>query len=162
MSQSRTDKSRKHKLETFKKSKKKKNMNSQQTQQPQPEVRQRPEWNAGDILEISGAELKTMMDFIEQSTAAFYAINGVMSRNIVNGKIKLKFDKFDKQANDYVEMTAEEEAPYQEEVQQAIQAALAIQNGNVPEQSTAGPITAEEQKDLPKLDALVDQNGNAY
>lgn len=125
-----------------------------------PEIRQSPVWNSADMLEISGQELKQILDFVEQSTSAFYATNAVMSRNIINGKVKLKFEKLNEAKNDYLEMTPEEEAPYQNEVQLAIKAAIGVQN-NVPEQ-LEGPITAEEQKDLPQIDAIVDQNGNPY
>lgn len=169
MSQSRKNPGRKKNLDSYKqKIKELQNMNKQIKQsqaspaQAEPEIRQSPVWNAADVLEISGQELKTILDFIEQSTSAFYAVNAVMSRNIVSGKVQLKFEKFDKTSSDYVEMTPEEEAPYQEEVQKAIRAAIAIQNGQTATPQEPGPITAEEQKDLPRLDTLVDANGNPY
>lgn len=154
---SRKNPKRKEKLSNYKQKNKK--VKQMSTQQPQsqgfglPEIRQSPVWNSNDMLEISGEEWNTIFNYIESGNQALYAANAVMSRNIVNGKVKLKFDKLNKDKNGYDEMTPEEEAPYQAEVQAAIEKAIEMQKNQQKIE------VIDDQKDLPRLDALVGLDG---
>lgn len=133
-----------------------------------PEIRQSPTWPSDEMLEISGSELETILNFVEASSSAFMATNAVMSRNIINGKIKLKFEKLNKDTFQYEEMTPEEEAPYQKEVQNAIDAAIKMQKASSQTIVTSEEIEAESaeiftppsQEGLPRIDGLVDEHGN--
>jgi hypothetical protein len=142
---------------------------TQQSNQPvgMPEIRQSPVWKSDEMLEITGAEWETLFNFVENSSAAFMAANAVMSRNIINGKVKLKFEKLNKESFMYEDMTSEEEAPYQAEVQKAIDAAVkavsqsnsAIVTSEEIEAESAEIFTPPSQEGLPVLDGLVDANG---
>lgn len=172
MSKSRKNPGREDKLKEYKnKNKKNKKMSDLQSNQPMgmPEVRQSPIWKSDEMLEISGAEWESIFNFIENSSAAFMAANAVMSRNIVNGKIKLKFDKLNKETFTYEDMTPEEEAPYQAEFQKAIEAAIAMQKKQENKlivttddmkEEVSNFLSSPDQEGLPRLDAIVDEHGN--
>lgn len=122
-----------------------------------PEIRQSPVWNSDAMLEISGAEWEAIFNFIEGSSSAFMAANAVMSRNIINGKVKMKFEKLNKETLLYENMTTEEEKPYQDEVQKAIKAA---KDAYEKTQKNSEEIEPPSQEGLPRIDALVDAQGN--
>ena len=168
MSKSRKNPGRKENLQKYKnKHKKQESMN--QSQFELPEVRQSPVWKSDELLEVSGQEWETLFNFVENSSAAFMAANAVMSRNIINGKIKLKFEKLNKETLQYSDMSAEEEAPYQTEFQKAVQ--QAVQQANATPETKSKLVTLDQteetetleppsQEGLPRIDSLVDAQGN--
>lgn len=80
-----------------------------------PEVKHVPYWSSKEPLEIIGIEFEAMNNFIAQAQNAVYACNSVMNRNILNGKIKVKFEKLNDSKTDYVEMTEAEQEPYKKD-----------------------------------------------
>src|ERR1700753_3291252 len=88
---------------------------NQSTNQPLPQQlpshRSVPVWDPQVDIHIKGYEWEVIYNFIGSSQVAAQAAQGVMSRNIVNGTIKMEFEKLDPQKLQYVEMTDEEKAP---------------------------------------------------
>lgn len=180
MSKSRKNPGREKNLQDFKNRKKteqkiKKQINTimeerQGSQNGMPEIRQSPVWNSDEIIEVSGHEWEAIFNFIESSSSAFMAANSVMSRNIINNKIRLKFEKLNKETLMYEDMTPEEEAPYQAEFQKAVKSAIEASKASkenslivTPDQIEAEDMIDMElpsQEGLPRLDGLVDKDGN--
>ncbi len=129
-----------------------------------PEVRNFPVWKGDDLIEVSGAEWEAVNNFIDQAQGALYAVNSVMSRNIVKGTIKMKFEKLNKATLSYEPMTAEEEAPYQEELAKAIESAKKIQADRDAAAAKEQPLEYPSQEGIPVLDPepgqLVSVEGN--
>src|SRR6188768_2906446 len=116
MAKSRKNPNRKKQLNNYKT--KKTQMSSTSANQPKPEIRQTPCWKQGDIIEMTGQEWEEIYNFINGATGAFMATNQVMSRNIVNGNVKLRFEKLNDKG-EFVALTPEEEKPYQDDLNNA-------------------------------------------
>jgi hypothetical protein len=131
MAVSKQDKTRKQKLNNFKN--KQKRMNEQQTNtagqqipnQQLPEVREVPFWSSNDDLTIKGIEYETMYNGIMQMTeilqGVFGAAQSVMQRNLLEDRIKVRFEKLSETTledgttvPDYIPMTEEEQRPHLE------------------------------------------------
>lgn len=119
MPKSKNRKEHKTKLQKFKT--KQKNM-SEPTMQI-PEVRNVPVWANDAKIEMTGYEFEALYNGLQQIQMAQQSVNGIMSRNILNGTIKMEFEKFDKTAQNYVPMTEEEKAPFKEDFAKAVEAA---------------------------------------
>ena len=118
MPKSRKNKERNKQLQNFKNKKK---MNQENTRIPQmPEVRQVPVWANDAKIEMTGFEWEAIQNAIVYAQMGAQATQSVMSRNIMNGVIKMDFEKLNPQTLEYEPMTDEEKKPYQEEFQQAI------------------------------------------
>jgi hypothetical protein len=101
-----------------------KNTAGQQTPNPQmPEVREQPYWGANDDLTIKGIEYETIYNGIMQMTeilqGVFGATQSVLQRNLLDDKIKVRFEKLSEttledgsKVPDYVPMTEEEQKPH--------------------------------------------------
>lgn len=143
MPKSRKNTKRKEQLKKYKTKHKK------MTNQPSPEVRNFPVWKSTDTIVMSGAEWKVISDFVNSAIDAYSAVNQVMSRNIVEGNITLSFEKFNKDKGVYEPMSDEDQAPYQADVQKAIQVAKTQLNqpqDAVPSQDTTPDAPKEEAK----------------
>lgn len=124
MPQAKKDKSRKENLEKFKQKQKLKNQIMSETQQlPQPaKVRQVPIWKSNEKLEILGVEFEAIYNYINSVQGAYAAMQGVMNRNILNGKVQIDFEKLNDEQTAYVPMSDEEKAPHLAEVQATLDA----------------------------------------
>jgi hypothetical protein len=110
----------KTKLQKFKKQKQQKMSEQQMTI---PEVRNVPVWDNNAKIEMTGYEFEALYNGLQQIQTAQQAVNGIMSRNILNGTIQMEFEKFDKAAQNYVPMTEEEKAPFKADFAKAVEAA---------------------------------------
>lgn len=88
-----------------------------------PEVRNVPVWANDAIIEMKGFEFEALFNGLMQIQTAQQAVNGIMSRNVLNGTIKMDFEKFDKTKQEYVPMSDEEKAPYVKNFEDAVEAA---------------------------------------
>jgi hypothetical protein len=88
-----------------------------------PEVRNVPVWANDAIIEMKGFEFEALFNGLMQIQTAQQAVNGIMSRNVLNGTVKMDFEKFDKAKQEYVPMSDEEKAPYVKNFEDAVEAA---------------------------------------
>lgn len=163
MAKTKRDKERNQKLINFKNKNKrmaeetKVNMSGQDVPQL-PEVREQPYWAATEELVIKGIEFQALYNGVTQITemmqAMFGASQAVMQRNLLNGKIRVRFEKLvnktDEQGNsyqDYELMSDEEQAPHIENFNKLVES-IKLQKEN-----------PTPQPEAPMLDGLVDQNG---
>ena len=117
MSKAKTDPKRKGKLENFKQSQKSKTQSmSEQTTPQLPELRQVPIWSAKETIEMNGVEFQAIYEAIATIQQTAMVLQNIVTRNIMNEKIRLDFEKLDPQTNSYVQMTEEEKAPHAEQV----------------------------------------------
>lgn len=117
MSKAKTDPKRKGKLETFKQSQKSKTQSMSEVNQPQlPEVRQIPVWSSNETIEMNGVEFQAIYEAMATIQQAAMVLQNIVTKNIMNEKIKLDFEKLDPVTNTYVQMTDEEKAPHAEQV----------------------------------------------
>lgn len=140
MPKSKVDKSRKQKVQDYKQVKqiekqiaKSMSIEKQAPQQQTeglPAVRHVPFWSSKEQLEVLGIEFEAMNNFIVQAQNAIYATNSVMNRNILNGKVKVRFEKLDESGQNYVPMTADEEVPYQKDFQDMVNAVRERESGS--------------------------------
>lgn len=118
MSKAKTNPSRKDKLDNFKQSQKLKNKNMSEANQPQlPEVRQIPIWSTNTEITMNGLEFQAIYDAMASMQQAAAVLQGIVTRSIIEEKIKLDFEKLDPTSNTYVAMSDEEKAPHAEQVQ---------------------------------------------
>lgn len=117
MSKAKTDPNRKGKLENFKQSQKSKTQSMSEVNQPQlPEVRQIPIWSSKETIEMNGLEFQAIYEAMATIQQTAMVLQNIVTRNIMNEKIRLDFEKLDPQTNSYVQMTEEEKAPHAEQV----------------------------------------------
>ena len=90
---------------------------SEQTNPQLPEVRQIPTWSANETIEMSGTEFQAIYEAMSSMQQAAGVLQGIVTRSIIEEKIKLDFEKFDAVSNTYVAMSDEEKAPHAEQVQ---------------------------------------------
>lgn len=81
-----------------------------------PEVRQVPVWNASETIEMNGLEFQAIYEALASMQQAAMVMQTIISKNIMNEKIRLDFEKYDPETNSYVQMTDEEKAPHAEQV----------------------------------------------
>lgn len=118
MAKAKTNPSRKGKLDNFKQSQKLKNNNMSEVVKPQfPEVRQIPVWRTDETITMNGTEFQAIYEAMSSMQQAAGVLQGIVTRSIIEEKIKLDFEKFDPESNTYVPMTDEEKAPHAEQVQ---------------------------------------------
>lgn len=86
---------------------------SQQLPPQMPEVRNVPVWASDAKIEISGFEWEAIQNGLVQVQIMQQAAQAVMTRNIVNGTIKMDFEKLNPKTLQYEPMTDEEKAPHQ-------------------------------------------------
>lgn len=162
MSKSRTNKDRKQNVLNYK-SKHKKPMSKKQ-QELDPTVKPSPFWPGDAKIEMFGAEWDAIFNFINSVAPAYAACSSVMNRGVLDGVIKIRFERQDPTTGEVTPLSPEEEVPYQQQFQETIKqakeiAAQAVAKANQPEQENEPDYPSQEG--LPVLDALVDPNGNA-
>lgn len=120
MPQAKKNKDRKENLNAFKeKQKLKTKIMSEVQQQNAPQaapVRQVPVWKSNEKLEILGVEFEAIYNYINSIQGAYAAVQGIMNRNILNGKVQIDFEKLNEDQTAYVPMSEEEKAPHVAEV----------------------------------------------
>lgn len=120
MPESKKNKNRKQQLVKFKQKTKK--MNQKDTQIPQlPPVQSVPNWAPDAEIVVTGIEWETIQNGLIAVQGAQQAAQAVMSRNIINGVIKMDFEKLNPQTLTYEPMTDEEKAPYLENFAKAVE-----------------------------------------
>lgn len=146
MPQAKKDKSRKSNLEAYKQKQKLKTQIMSENQVPQPApIRQVPVWKSSEILEITGLEFEAIYNYINSVQGAYAAMQSVMNRNILSGKVNIDFEKLNDTQSAYVPMSDEEKAPHLAEVQATLDAlrkqstAPAVQVENLQEQEESKP-----------------------
>ena len=153
MAKSRKDPSRKENLEAFKNKQKLKTQIMSENQVPQPaEIRQQPVWKSNEILEITGLEFEAMYNYINSVQGAYAAMQSVMNRNILSGKVNIDFEKLNDSKTAYEPMSAEEKAPHLAEVQATLDA-LRKQSAGIVSESI--PVSDEPQAESPKPNLIV-------
>lgn len=150
MPKTKTNKSRKDKVNNYKKQHKKELIMSQ-VQNNLPEVREVPTWNPTEKIEVTGVEFEMIYNGVTQLQSIFAAAQSIMSRNLLNGKIRMNFEKL--VDGQYVPMTEEEQAPKREEYQKLINSILSQQAKAETEQL---PVVEES---MPEELTPVDENG---
>lgn len=148
MAQSRKNKKRKHQLTNFKQKHKQQMSNQQQPQQSMPLVRNIPIWDAEARISVTGYEWEAIQNALGQLNIAQQAAQSVVSRNLVEGTIKMKFEKLNPLTVQYEDMTAEEQAPYVANFEKMI-ADFKAKQAEQEKQKTASPIltqTGEQQE----------------
>lgn len=152
MSKSKTNKSHKVRVTNFKNAHKSKKMNEQNLPK-NPIANQFPIWSAQENIEMNGLEFEAIYNFLNLFRQAVMAGESILQKNIQTGKIKWKFEDAEGK-----ELPKDVVEAYQKEIASFFQAQQSAQKAKPVD--TNSPITADEQKDLPKIDSLVDQNGN--
>lgn len=146
----RKNKNRQDNLNKFKSKHKK-----QMPKELNNDVRQYPVWDADQVLEVYGAEWDAIFNFVNSVQTAYMACSSVMNRAVLDGKVRLKFEKA-LPNGEFAPMTPEEEKPYQEQFAETVRkakeiAAEAVKRAKQPEPPS--------QEGLPHIDALVDSSG---
>lgn len=127
MPKSKVNKAREKKVNNFKNKIKQQQMN--QSNIPQlPPVRNIPVWASDAKIEITGFEWEAIQNGLVQTQIMQQAAQSVMSRNIVNGVIKMDFEKLNPQTLQYEPMTEEEKAPHIEEFNKLIESVKSAAN----------------------------------
>lgn len=124
MPKSKVDKSRKDKLNNYKNKNKKEFVMQQNVNLPQE--REVPTWSADERMEVTGKEFELIYNFLTSIGDAYAAANSIMSRNILNGKVRINFERLG--PNGYEPIPEEEQAPKREEYQKLVNSILAQQN----------------------------------
>lgn len=140
MPKSRKNPERKDKLNNYKKQNKREKImeNLQNLNNQLPQTREVPRWDANEKIEVTGKEFELLYNFVTSIGDAYAAAQSIMSRNILNGKIQVDFEKLVDNGDgtfQYVEMTDEEQAPKKEEYNKLINSILSKQ-AEMPEEFT--------------------------
>lgn len=149
MAKSKTNKLRKDKVNNYKKQHKKELIMSQ-VQNNLPEVREVPTWNPNEKIEVTGVEFEMIYNGVTQLQSIFAAAQSIMSRNLLNGKIRMNFEKL--VDGNYVPMSEEEQAPRREEYQKLINSILS-------QQANAEAAQQPVDESMPEELTPVDENG---
>lgn len=152
MAKSRKDPKRARKLIKYKNKYKRRNM--EKTTQQLPPVTQYPVWNANDKIEVNGAEWEAIGQLLQSAESAIAAYHAVMNKNVLNGTIRMKFQKLNEAGTEYVDMAPEEDAKHQAEFQGMLKQAKELATKAVAK--AQADELAETQKDLPRIDSLTD------
>lgn len=151
MAKAKRDKSRQKQLTNYKNKHKSKKMSNVQPPK-NPIANQYPMWQAQDTIEMNGLEFEALNKFINIFREAVMANESIVQKNTQSGKITWKFEGADGK-----ELPKEVIENYQKEIQAFFLAQQKAQQVASVKPNEA--ITAEEQKVLPRIDALVDTNG---
>lgn len=133
---------------------------SNQPQIPQmPPVRNIPVWSPQAKIELTGYEWEAIQNGLVQVQVMQQVAQGVMSRHIVNGTIKMDFEKLNAQTLQYEPMTDEEKAPHQEEFAKLIETVKAGLNEQAQAETSivtpnGVPATPENVKEEAKIITL--------
>lgn len=111
---------KKHKEQNLKFKQKTKEMSTKNQMPQMPEVQSIPTWAPNAEIKVTGAEWEAIQNGLTTIQLAQQAAQAVMSRALVEGTIKMDFEKLDPQTLTYVPMTDEEKAPHAENFQKAI------------------------------------------
>lgn len=129
-----------HKIKLTKRKKEQMEQNTKQVKEQLsntlPPVRNVPTWEADATIKLSGIEWEVIFNGLSQLAQLQQAAQGIMSRNILDGTIKMVFQKLDAATMQYGEMTPEEMKPYQEQFSQMI--------ANVKEAASRIPVEVKE------------------
>ena len=140
MPTSRKNKERTKQVNNYKTKHKKMNQEQQQNVgQEMPPVRNVPTWGQNAKIEVTGFEWEAIQNGLSHIQLAQQAAQSIMSRNIVNGVIKMDFEKLNPTTSQYEAMTPEEKAPYAAEFEEMINSF----KNQVKEKATATPQIAE-------------------
>ena len=131
----------KKQLLKFKKQVKQQNM-SQVTQPQMPEVRSVPTWTPDAKIEINGYEWEAIQNALTNVQIGQQAAQSVMTRNIINGVIRMDFEKLNAQSLQYEPMTDEEKAPFLENFAKAVDAIKNPASTDIP--SATEPVSQDE------------------
>lgn len=96
---------------------------NEQNQFEVPAVRSVPVWDNNAEIVMTGFEFEAIFNNLMALQTAQQAVNGIMSRNIINGVIQMDFEKISDDRQSYVPMTEEEKVPHRAEFAKAIEAA---------------------------------------
>lgn len=125
-------------------------MEKQNVNIPQlPPVRSVPTWTNDAVITLTGYEWEAIQNGLTQVQIAQQAAQAVLSRHIVEGIIKLDFEKLNPQTLQYEQMTDEEKAPY-------------VQNLEATIQQIKNPTVAKDEQESiieQPVSGIVDQNG---
>ncbi len=91
---------------------------------PMPEIRTVPKWDSTAEIAITGLEWELIYNALLNTQGALQASQAVMSRNIVNGQIKLDFEKLNAKTLKYEEMPEDEKAPLVEDSMKQLSAIM--------------------------------------
>ena len=94
------------------------------TPPPMPEIRTVPKWDSTAEIVITGLEWELIYNTLLNTQGALQASQAVMSRNIVNGQIKLDFEKLNSKTLQYEEMPEDEKAPLIEDSMKQLSAIM--------------------------------------
>lgn len=145
--------SKEHKEKVAKRNKQiKKNMEVNQVPD-NLKVRQVPKWRSDDKITLTGIEWEAIYNYLLSARSANMAADAVMHRAVMDGVIKIDFERLNEAGTDYVEMTEEEQKPHKESLQQVINAFKERLSQSQQPQPT------EEQQEQPQ-GLIVDMNGN--
>jgi hypothetical protein len=134
---------------------------SEQTQAPNavtlPPVRSIPEWRPTDVINITGFEMEALQNGISAVAEAQQAMQSILSRNIVEGTIKMNFEKLDAKTLQYGPMSDEEKAPYLESFEKTIATIKEQQAKQQAEaEANAAKLATPEAKEEAKVEAVLD------
>lgn len=143
MAQSRKNPNRKNKQNNFKNKHKQMSQPNQQNQQQLPLVRTVPYWGNTADINVKGFEWEVIQNALGQLALASQATQAVMSRNIVEGTIKMRFEKLNPLTVGYDPMTDEEQAPYIADYNVMIEKFKEQQRAEAVKQPTTSAIVSE-------------------
>lgn len=86
-----------------------------------PPVRSYPVWDANSLITLTGREFEIVYNAVNQIVGAYQALQGILSRNILDGVISMDFEKDADGGGNYVPMSDEEKAPHLQEFAKAIE-----------------------------------------
>jgi len=141
MATSKHRKNHKEKVNNYK-NQKSKTMSTERQVPQMPEVQSIPTWAGDAKIEVTGAEWEAIQNGLTSIQYAQQAAQAVMSRAIVEGVIKMDFEKLNPQTLQYETMTDEEKAPHLENFNAAIEKVKAAAK-EIKEPSIIVPSTAE-------------------
>lgn len=155
MAKSKVDKSRQEKVKQFKNKQKK--MSEQATNQnpniPQlPPVRSFPTWGPDAEIKVNGRIWEVINNGLSAIQEAQQAAQSVLTENILNGTMKMDFEKLNPETLEYVPMTDEEKEPHMKEFEKAVEM---IKNRNKPtEKPDPSPVVEEEKTESVTVEKL--------
>lgn len=131
MSKSKRTTSSKERLKKWKMNKQEEQNATLQKEQGQPQVREVPYWNPRDTISMLGIEFETLYNGIQDvnySIQRLFAVSqAVMQRNILDGTIRVRFEKLvtkhtdtGEPYQDYEVMSDEEQAPHIENFEKLV------------------------------------------
>lgn len=154
MAKSKTNPKRKQKQLNYKNSHKRKTMEN--NQQQLPEVRNVPVWKSTDKFEMNGLEFQEIFNFLNNINGAYMATQSIMNKNIMNGTVKMQFEKINPETGQYEPLSGDDAKPYEDDFNAMVET---VRKQNENPQPSAQP---QEEPSIERLDAIVDANGVPY